>query len=275
MRISHVILFGGLIVLAGCGKKDSQKTTGDANGKDSTAAVSGSTEGEINVSNAPFGAVVTGRGFKVVQAREFPAQLTSRRGAVVVYQSADATNGGIVYTMSMPGQPDKVVWHWRFTDQAPDSIAALELNGDGLWDVRVYMRGGKTVDMEQDRDFCFRGPERDALAAMNGPASAPELWKAFDGDTATAWSSPAANAYIEMANPFGLTAGELAVRLAGGNRPGKLTLTGGSASQSLDLEPTAEEQRFTLDAGFKEAPTIRVEFDAKGANVALSELGIR
>jgi hypothetical protein len=152
----------------------------------------------------------------------------------------------------------------------------VDLNQDGLWDVRIFT-GGTAGEFVQDRDFTFMGPDRGALVAHNGASSAPaDLWKAFDADTATAWQSPAADAFIDVPNPFGLDRGELSVRLWGKNRPKKLVLFDGEKKvQELDLEPTTREQRFVLDGALKDAATIRVRFEGAPSAVALSELEIR
>src|SRR5262249_14725614 len=169
------------------------------------------------------------------------------------------------------------VWHWYFDNAAPDSITNLDINRDGLWDVRIYMAGGKTVEFLQDKDFSFTGAEHDGLFADNGKSSSSEtLRQAFDADTSTAWTSPASGAHSQRPNPFGLNTGQLSVRLAGGSRPTRLEIGDGTKKiQDCDLSSTAEEQRFQLDAAVKALPVIRINVAGKGKNVALSELSIQ
>lgn len=268
MRFTRLLLVGGLLVLVhACSKSDKSRTD---------AGTSDNADSAVTLDNAPFAAEIAAKGYRIVQARRFPAQLAARRATVVVYQSNDGTRGGVLYTQRMGDGPHRVSWHWLFQDSAPDSIQAVEINSDGLWDARVFMKGGKVVDLIQGEAFTFMGPERDGLAVLNGASSAPEqLWKCFDGDSTTAWQSPMNGAFIEIPNPFGLAAGELSVRLADTDRPNKLELVAGDAKQSIDLAEKAGEQHFKLDAAMTAAPSIRLEFRGAGASVAVSELGIR
>jgi len=270
MRCSRMLLIGGLLLLHACGKSNEPKPETSKSEAATTA------EPSVTIENAPFVATIAAKGYRVVQAKRFPAQLAARRATVVVYQSSDGKSGGVLYSQSMPSGPDLVSWHWLFRDAAPDSIQALELNDDGLWDVRVFMKGGKVQDLIQGRAFTFMGPEREGLVALNGESSAPaDLWKCFDGDTATVWQTPASGAFIDIPNPFGLGKGELAVRLAGKDRPTKIGLVAGDATQALELAGTSAEQRFKLDPAVMAAPSIRLEIQGAGANVAISELEFR
>lgn len=229
----------------------------------------------VTKENAPFRAEITGKGFEIAQAKRFPAQVDARRAAVVVYNSG-GNKGGVLYVRGFETEAQRPVWHWYFNDTAPDSITAMDINRDGLWDVRVFMAGGKTNDYLQETDFSFMGAEHDGLFANNGASSnTKDLWKAFDADSSTSWTSPANGAYIDIPNPLGLEVGQLTVREAGGSRPTKLEIGDGTNKlQDVDLESTAEEQRFQLDAAVKALPVIRVTVVGKGKNVALSELGI-
>jgi len=234
------------------------------------------TPAAVTKDNAPFGATIRAKGFQVVEAERFPAQVDSRRAAVVVYRTADATKGGVLYVRGFENESPRPVWHWYFDSAAPDSVTAVDINRDGLWDVRMYMAGGKTTEFLQDRDFSFMGAEHDGLFANNGASSTSEgLWKVFDADTSTSWQSPSSGAYIDIPNPFGLEAGQLSVREAGGSRPSRLEIGDGTRKiQDCDLENTAEEQRFQLDASVKTLPVIRITVVGKGKNVAISELEI-
>jgi hypothetical protein len=263
--------------LAACSKKENaEKTPG---GKTLSEKVANEAPAPVTITkdNAPYKDVIAAKGFQIVQARRFPAQVDARRAAVVVYRTADATKGGVLYVRGFENDAPRPVWHWYFNNAAPDSITNLDINRDGLWDVRVYMAGGKTMELQQDKDFSFTGAEHDGLFANNGASSNTEtLWKAFDADTSTAWQSPASGAYIELPNPFGLNTGQLSVRVAGGSRPTRLEISDGTKKiQDVDLENTSEEQRFQLDAAVKALPVIRVNVVGKGKNVALSELSIQ
>jgi hypothetical protein len=264
----------GVLAMHACSKKkESQGTAPDQTTPPAEQKLAGA---PLTPENAPFASVITGAGYRVVQAKRFPAQVDARRAYIVVYQAKDGGRGGVLYVRGFQDDPPKPVWHWYFADAAPDSVTALDLNRDGLWDARVFMAGGKTTDFVQDADFTFRGAEREGLAAMNGASSqADGLWKAFDADTSTTWRAPAPS-YIDIPNPFGLTAGQLSVRLAGSSRPEKLEIGDGTKKvQECDLAATTEEQRFQLNAEVRDLPTIRVTVVGRGKSVELSELELR
>lgn len=256
-----------------------QKDAGEGTARTETtpAPPTGSTTAPLSTANAPFAPAITGKGYQVVQAKRFPAQVDARRATVVVYRATDGARGGILYVRGFQEDPPRPVWHWYFGNAAPDSVMAIDINRDGLWDMRAFMVGGATQDFIQDTDFTFRGPERAALVAMNGSSSSPEgLWKMFDADTSTSWSAPSSGAYIEIPNPFGVESGQLSVRLAGGSRPGKLEIGDGAQKlQECDLAATVEEQRFQLDAAVRKLPVIRIQVVGAGKNVALSELELQ
>ena len=262
------------LIFAACSKKEKpgdQAATTQVPESATPAPVALTTE------NAPFAPVITEKGFQVVQAKRFPAQVDGRRAAVVVYRTRDGARGGVLYVRGFESDPPRPVWHWYFGNAAPDSVTAVDINRDGLWDVRMYMAGGTTTDYIQDTDFTFGGAERAGLAAMNGASSKGEgLFKAFDADTSTTWQSPSSGAYIDIPNPFGLSKGQLSVRLAGGSRANKLEIGDGTQKlQECNLDATVEEQRFQLDAVVKALPNIRVTVVGPGKNVALSELEIQ
>jgi hypothetical protein len=263
--------------LAACSKKKTAETTPAGKTLSEKLANEAPAATAITKDNAPFKDVIAAKGFQVVQAKRVPAQADARRAAVVVYRTADATKGGILYVRAFENEAPRPVWHWYFNNAAPDSITNTDINRDGLWDVRIYMAGGKTVELLQDKDFSFTGVEHDGLFANNGASSSTEtLWKAFDADTSTAWQSATNGAYIELPNPFGLNTGQLTVRAAGGSRPSRLEIGDGTKKiQDCDIENTLEEQRFQLDAAVKALPVIRINVVGKGKNVALSELSIQ
>ncbi len=177
------------------------------------------------------------------------------------------------------GGPEEVVWHWYFKDSAPDSVDFTELNGDGLWDMRVFMGGtAKPIDLLQREAFSLLGPPLPSPVAENGESSAPaDLWKCFDGDTSTVWQSTAPKTYIELPNPLGAPMNELDLQMTGKKRPKKIDVfAGDSKVQTLDLAETDEVQRFHLDARAVNAPSIRIETKASAdAPVEIRELQIR
>jgi hypothetical protein len=263
--------------VAACSKKKTAEEAPKGKTLSESIANEAPTPTVVTKENAPYRGVITGKGFQVVQARRFPAQVDARRASVVVYRTPDAKRGGILYVRAFENDSPRPVWHWYFDNAAPDSITAADINRDGLWDVRIYMAGGKTIEYLQDKDFSFGGAERDGLFANNGASSQSDgLWKVFDADTSTHWQSPANGAYIDIPNPFGLEAAQLTVREAGGMRPSRLEIGDGTKKiQDCDLDGTVEEQIFQLDAAVKALPVIRVGVVGKGKTVAISELSIR
>jgi hypothetical protein len=278
----HTVLWIFCIVMllgaAGCSKK---KPAGEEAAKSKTLSESIANQAPapapLTPATAPYAPAITAKGYQVVQAKRFPAQVDARRAAVVVYRTTDGTRGGILYVRGFENDPPRPVWHWYFDNAAPDSVTAVDLNRDGLWDVRAYMSGGKTLEFTQDSDFSFGGAEHEGLAANNGASSKSEgLWKVFDADTSTFWQSPAAGAYIDIPNPFGLEVGQLTVRQAGGLRATRLEIGDGTRKiQECELDANSGEQRFQLDPAVKGVATIRIGVVGKGKNVALSELEIR
>lgn len=260
-----------------CGKKEEAATGRETPpaAADSARTATGPGAGPVTPENAPFASVIRAAGYRVVKAGPFPSQVDSRRAYMIIYRG-DGGRGGALYARQFADEAPTVAWHWFFASGAPDSVQAVDLNRDGIWDVRIFT-GGAATELIQDRDFSFMGPDRAGTVAHNGPSSASaDLWKVFDADTATAWQSPAADAYIDVPNPFGLDRGELSIRLWGKNRPKKIALFDGEKKvQEFDLESTAQEQRFVLDEALKRAAIIRVRPQGSGATVALSELEIR
>ena len=122
MRLSRLLWIGGVGLALSCGKSDQPKTAAE------TPKAAATADTAMTPANAPFAPTITSRGYRIVQARRFPAQLSSRRASAVVYQSADGSNGGILYTQRLPSGPDRVSWHWVFRDAAPDSIQPVAAN---------------------------------------------------------------------------------------------------------------------------------------------------
>lgn len=266
-----VCVCAGIAISCAKKEKPASETTG------STGAEATPANEPLTPATAPYAPVITAKGYEVIQARRFPAQVDSRRATVVVYRAKDGARGGVLYVRGFQEDAPRPVWHWYFNDAAPDSVAAADVNRDGLWDVRVYMAGGTTREFLQDKDFSFTGAERSGLVAMNGASSSTDgEFMVFDADTSTAWKAPSSGAYIDIPNPFGLEAGQLTVRLAGGSRPSKLEIGDGTRKiQDVDLSSTSDEQRFQLDAAVKTLPVIRVGVVGPAKSVAISELELQ
>ncbi len=257
-----------LFVLA-CGKSpDDRKATGGA-GKPADAPPAGS---------AAVASMLEAKGYSVVQNRRAPAQRPGTVASAVVYRAQDGKRGGVLYVVRpVEGTEESIFWHWYFTDGAPDSVSFMEMNRDGLWDARIYA-GERKLDMIQGESFWLLGKNRSAVAALNGPSSAPEdLWKCFDGDSTTAWRSSKSGAFIEIPSPLGTPEGRLDVQLANEGRPRKLTVyADGDRVQTVDLADTGNRQSFQLDPAVRDASLIRVEIEGgSDESVAISEMELR
>jgi len=279
MRRFRILQSIGLVataaLLASCGSSES----GD---EKKGAASSGEPARQIATDETPFRSLLEEAGYTVVDARRFPAQLSGRNTSVVTYRSKKKDDvGGVLYS-NRRGSVDRVIWHWHFDDVAPDSVTALELNDDGLWDVRIHMKNGKTRDYVQKSDFSFIAPGRADLLAMNGDASATDdLWHVFDGDTTSVWRSSASGrgAWIELATPFGVADGVLTVQLSATEQPTRCEVAAdGKKVQEIELSESLLEQVFSLNESARGATTVRVLFKAPrggGDSVSISELGLK
>jgi hypothetical protein len=269
MRIVRLGILVALCVVAACSKSDKETKE-----KDSALADFAGKTIALD-SSAVLIPLLEARGFQLVGTKRMPAQLSAHRGTAAIYRSADGTRGGVLYMQRSNNSSEGITWHWYFADGAPDSIQAVEINGDGLWDVRVFMAGGSTRDFIQGESFSLLA-EREARFAMNGAASAGDAWKAFDGDTATAWQAPSRDAYIDVPLPLGVPKGEIAVRVASGNHAHKLQVYAGDKKiQEVELQRTNAVQSAQLDDAAKDAPAIRIVVEGPDEMVAISELEIR
>lgn len=264
------LCLAGLCLVAACSKKSDQ-TSEVAKTSPALELANKAAAADSASALAPL---LEAKGFHITSIRRVPAQLSGRRATAAVYRSADGARGGVLY-MQRARDEEGVTWHWYFADGAPDSVQMLEINGDGLWDARVFMSGGTTRDFIQGETFTLM-TDREARFAMNGSASAGESWKAFDGDTATAWQAPAKGAFVEIPLPMGAGSGELSVRVARGSRASKMEIFAGEKKvQDVALQGSPEFQLITLDPELQQAPSIRVVVEGPEKTVSISELEIR
>lgn len=260
----------GVVLLAACSKSDQTSTENKTSPLVELANRTASVD-----SASTLGPILEARGFKLVTTQRLPAQLSGRRATAAIYRSPDGKAGGVVYMQRIGNETENVTWHWYFSDAAPDSVQLAELNGDGLWDFRVFMAGGTTRDFVQGESFTFM-TDRIERVAMNGASSGTGAWKVFDGDTTTVWQAPANDAHLDVPMPLGLKEGKLRVRIANGTRASKITIFAGDKKvQDAALKNTSEFQDVDLDAAVKDAPAIRVVIAGPAATVSISELEIR
>lgn len=241
----------------------------------------GTVQSEQALAAAPMRTTIEGAGFTVVGYRPFSPQLPARIGSVVVYRSASGKQGGLLYFQKSGRAKEDMYWHWYFDDAAPDSARTVELNDDGLWDVRIFFSGGKTADYVQGEDFTFTGIPRRDLIAMNGASSeAADLWKCFDGDTTSAWVADVSKgkAYVELATPFGVETGVLTLRAESGRSPRSVeVLVDGAKVKELELADTGRQQSVQLESVGPENKSVRLVFKSghAGDTVAVTELSIK
>jgi hypothetical protein len=281
-----------------CGKSDGQAEeakvkTDEAAKKPRTKAESPLTqiakdaqdEASIDDEFADARKVVEAAGYVIKEYRPFPSQEITKRGRVLVYTDKKGKDSGGVVFLKKTGFQVAPAWHWYFADMVPDSVVNVEVNRDGLWDVRFVSTQGKAEKFVQEETFSLFAKERNDWIAMNGSSSAPlthdsAMWKCFDGDTTTAWRSQLAGpAFLEFDVPFGVAEGNLMVCTTASDQPrGCAVYADGKRVQEIELKPAAGRQMIALGQGVHGAKKIRLEFTSTHANapaVAVAEIGLR
>jgi hypothetical protein len=223
-------------------------------------------------------------GFEVKSYGEFPTQDVTVKGRMLLYVEKRKKQSGVLYLKKTGGKIHPA-WHWYFEDMVPDSVVKTEVNGDGLWDVRVVTPHKRIINFIQDDSFTLLAPERSDWIAMNGRSSASvskddALWKCFDGDTTTAWRSSDANGvFVELDVPFGVQDGVLRIAVLPSEQPERCVVYAGDKRiGEVEIEPVAGRQEIALDAGIRGAKKVRVEFPSVrggGDVAAIAELGLR
>jgi hypothetical protein len=227
---------------------------------------------------------VEAAGYVVKEYRSFPSQEITKRGRVLVYTDKKGKDSGGVVYLKKTGFQVAPAWHWYFKDMVPDSVINVEINRDGLWDLRFVSTKGRTEQFIQEETFTLSARERTDWIAMNGACSAPlthdaAMWKCFDGDTTTAWrSSLAGPAFIEFDVPFGVADGNLTICTTASGQPrGCAVYADGKRVEEIELKPEAGRQVIALGQAVRGAKRIRLEFTsahANAADVAIAELGL-
>ncbi len=111
---------------------------------------------------------VVAAGYVVKAYRSFPSQEITKRGRVLVYTDTKGKDSGGVVYLKKTGFQVAPVWHWYFKDMVPDSVVNVEINRDGLWDIRFVSTKGKTERFVQEESFSLFAKERTDWIAMNG-----------------------------------------------------------------------------------------------------------
>ncbi len=287
MSVSRALLVAMVVALvAGCSGGDSE-TSESASKSKNTEAVTADTENlrpslaSIPLDQAPFQEQFKAAGYQITWFCRFPVQVPEAKGGALVYRGGDG--GGVMIVLDRPHGYEPS-WHWYFKDQAPDSVLALELNDDGLWDVRVFM-GDRHVDLLQDDTFTLTAAAREDQIALNGEVAAGTLptnptWMALDGNEFTDWRCPlSADPFVEVHAPIGTSKGVLSVRAGVSERPRELVVAvDGNVVKSVVLEDTADEQLVQLQSPPAAGSTIRVSVKSTFADtdtVSIAELGLQ
>jgi hypothetical protein len=226
-------------------------------------------------------------GYVMKSYGDFPAEELGKKGRVLVYtDKGGKSSGGIIY-FRKTGMIVAPAWHWYFGDMVPESVDKIELNDDGLWDVRIQAKNGKQLEFLQDQAFILTAGDRPDWIALNGAASTPitaedALWKCFDSDTSTAWRSSLSGSggvFVDLAAPFGVKDGILALHTLGVEQPRQCTLyADGKKLQTFELASVASGQTVRLDDGVKGARTVRLTIDSihgGGDVVSIAELSLK
>ncbi len=231
--------------------------------------------------------MIQSAGYVTKEYLDFPSQELGKKGRVLVYTDKKGkSSGGIVY-MKKTGLGVAPAWHWYFDRSVPEMVDKVELNDDGLWDMRVSLKGGETLEYLQGESFSMTAADRSDWIALNGASSEPladefGLWRCFDSDTSTAWRSSRGSGgevFLELTAPFGIGEDILVLHTWHSDQPRRCTLYGdGTKIQEFELEPKAAEQLIRLDDGVKGAKKIRLTFDTihgGGDVVSVAELGFK
>ncbi len=273
-----------ILALAGsCGKKSEKE---ESTAQKTTTAGQPEDVQSFPKDAVPFAPEIVDGGFEAVFYDYFPSPVAGKQGKMILYRSAKGgKDGGMIFVQEM-GAKFEWVWHWYFEDASPKSVKNAEINNDGLWDIRVTMANGRTLELLQDDSFTLGDVERADKIALNGTSSPPSeghpLWYCFDGFPSTAWMSNiegSVKPFIEVASPLGLADGILSIRALAENQPRKCDiLAAGKKIQSIDLEKTTDVQLIQLKSDFKTAKKIRlVIMSCHGdcREVAIAELAIK
>ena len=297
-RKSRLLLFAGLCFMAfagvSCGKSDGQSVqekdkpkqadkTAKSDGPLQQIAKDAIDQTSLDDEFADGRRIVETAGYVVKEYKGFPAQEITKRGRVLVYTDKKGKHSGGVVFLKRTGFQVAPAWHWYFEDMVPDSVVNVEINQDGLWDLRIVSTRGKAERFVQGESFSLFARERTDWIAMNGSCSAPVsedagMWKCFDGDTTTAWKSSLPGAFIEFNVPFGVTGGNLSLYTMTSEQPrGCAVYADGKRMEDIEFQPVAGRQVIALGQGVRGAKKIRLEFTSAHANagtVAVAELGL-
>jgi hypothetical protein len=242
-----------------CGKSGEEKKKTDQTTEQADSVLS------VAISKAPFKDVLAQAGFEITGVKVFPTTEARKSGQVVLYRSRKGHSGGILYFRN-DLQRAFPTWHWYFDDKVPVDISAVELNEDGMWDVRISMEDGSTREYQQDEEFTLFAEPRSDWIALNGrssPATDPDhsMWHCFDGMANTFWRSSlkaSGEVFLEFWAPFGIQRGILTVQTTDEGRPRECELyIDGKRVKQFTLEDRTGEQKVQVGSTGRNPMEIR------------------
>jgi hypothetical protein len=273
LNILLIILASATMVFS-CGKsKESEEK--QAQQIDSTL--------QAAIAKAPFNDILEKAGFTIVGIKKFPTAEARRSGQTVVYRSTSKDPSGGVLYFSNERKRSFPTWHWYFDDVAPDSVTAVELNEDGMWDIRISMSDGSEREFLQGEEFTLFAESRSDWLALNGTSSSstdPDhlAWKCLDGHLNTNWSSSmhsSGEVFLEVMAPFSIRNGIMTVHTVEDGRPRECELfADGKMIKQFTLEDQAGEQKVRLGADYSSVEKIRFVVRStydEGGNVNIAE----
>ena len=291
IRIFNLLMVPLMVIalVVACGKKEEKSAEGEKGKEEvesSLQQLAREAKGDVSIEEelADVKAMIESAGFTVKSYENFPAQEVGRKGRMLVYTDKKAKQSGGVIFFKKTGPAIAPVWHWYFNDAVPETVSKVELNDDGLWDVKIVTTGGP-LTFVQDGSFTLMAKDRSDWLAMNGQSSPPisedaAMWMCFDGDTTTAWTSAVASeggAFVELYSPFGIEEGNLSLHTIATNQPKTCTVyADGKKIDTANMEASAVRQLMHIDA-LKGAKQIRLVFESSygGGNVSISEIAIK
>jgi hypothetical protein len=286
VTICAVVVASAAVAFTGaCGGGSDGEQTEQAK-KTETAAEATQEVESLPTDQVPYQSDIEAAGYEVVYYNEFPASAASRNGRLLLYNSATGGKDGGAVFVEQWSTYTQWIWHWYFEDARPKSFRRADINKDGLWDIRIFTANGDEMDLINDDTFALLGQGRHDKIALNGICSEPEkghpLWHCFDQNPRTTWQSAVAEgqpAFIEVASPFGLSAGILSIVAADKYQPRECKLyADGKMVQSFELPQTTDRQLIQLDSPLNAAKKIRLEIlscHGDEGTVAIAELQIR
>ena len=264
MNKKHLWILGVTVLICfSCGKEKKEEFKKQATPVKQEASASG-IKGEV-----PFRNVIESAGFAVTAFERFPAQEQQPKAWTILYKGSSGNrSGGIIYVKKTKEEVTHH-WHWNFTDGIPESVTPIEINEDGLWDMRVVMAGGEIREFIQEDTFTLNAKGRGDWIALNAHATPPvdddhPLWQCFDGDTASTWrvmSDAPEKPFIEISAPFGVKDGILGIRTIDEDQPKEVEIyVGEKRIDRVKLKRAAGHQLFHLPPDIQGATRVRLVF---------------